>query len=273
MSRRQPFAPLSPPLLFAHRGGAGLWPENTLVAFENCQKLGRLILETDVRVSGDERLIVFHDAHLERVTERRGRVRERELDELKRLDAGYWFTPDGEHYPWRSRGQRILTVDELFTAFPQAYYNIELKAGSLAPRLMWQALERHRMLDRVLIAAADHALICAFRKLARDRVATSASRREVLWYLATRALRTGGPRRLPFVALQLPWKLRGRRWLRRSLIDAAHRDGLQLHVWTINEPSEIRQALKLGVDGVMSDFPDRLVQALAPPAAQREPLT
>ncbi len=262
MNRRRPFAELTPPLVFAHRAGGGRWPENTALAFSNCQGLGALVLETDVRVTRDGQLVVFHDPRLERVTNGYGRVSAHALAELKELDAAYWFTTDDEHHPWRGTGQRILTVDELFAAFPQSYYNIELKAGAQAPALMWQAIERHRMLDRVLVAAADHALMRAFRVLSRGRVATSASRVEALGFLAAHALRATGTRQRPYHALQLPWEVHGCRLISRSLVEAAHRSHLQLHVWTVNEPAEMRRLLALGVDGIMSDYPDQLVREL-----------
>lgn len=241
------------------------------MAFANCQRFGSLVLETDVRVTRDGQLVVFHDPSLERVTNGHGLVSEHGLDELRKLDAGYWFTTDGRHHPWRGSGQRILTLDELFAAFPQHHYNIELKAGKQAPALMWQAIQRHRMWDRVLVAAADHALMRAFRELSGGRVATSASRLEALRFLAFHALRTTGTRSFPYDALQLPWEIHGFRLIRHSLVEAAHRSRLQLHVWTVNEPAEMRRLLSLGVDGIMSDFPDRLVRTLAHHANSRSP--
>src|SRR5215208_4261700 len=95
------------PLAFAHRGGARLWPENTLVAFRGAIELGITHLETDVHRTRDGEIVVFHDARLERTTNGRGLIRDHTLAELEKLDAGYHFTPDGKSHPFRNRGVKI----------------------------------------------------------------------------------------------------------------------------------------------------------------------
>ena len=116
------------PRNIAHRGGAGLFPENTIFAFEQALELGTQILETDVRGTGDNVLVLLHDEDLSRTTDGRGRVKKRSLKYIKGLDAGYWFSPDGgQTYPYRDLGITVPTLEEVFIRFPYGRFNIEIK--------------------------------------------------------------------------------------------------------------------------------------------------
>jgi glycerophosphoryl diester phosphodiesterase len=254
----RPFLAEPRPHVFAHRGGAGLRPENTLEAFRHAMALGYRHLETDVRMTRDGALVLFHDATLDRTTDGHGPLAERSLAELRALDAGYHFTSDGVGFPYRGRGLTIPTIDELL-ALEGAFFNIEIKApGDRVRRAFWDALERHAAHDRVLVAAEHGRIGRAFRKLARGRVATSAASDEALAFWA--AARAGLTRWLPihYDALQLPESYRGLRVVDSRLVSAAHARGLAVHVWTVDEPDAMRRLLALGVDGLMTDRPDRL---------------
>ncbi|HEX7955748.1 MAG TPA: glycerophosphodiester phosphodiesterase family protein, partial [Pyrinomonadaceae bacterium] len=114
------------PLAIAHRGGAGLWPENTLHAFEHAAALGVDVIETDVRATADGEIVVFHDERVERTTDGAGEVRALTLADLKRLDAAHRWSPDGGRtYPLRGRGVTVPTLGEVFAALPEMRFNIE----------------------------------------------------------------------------------------------------------------------------------------------------
>jgi glycerophosphoryl diester phosphodiesterase len=248
------------PLTFAHRGGAGLWPENTLEAFRGAIELGCSHLETDLRVTRDGAIVIMHDARLERTTDGTGHVSERTLAELERLDAGYRFSPDGKSFPRRGQGLRIPTLDELVALAPGVCFNVEIKerGGFDLPRLLLAFIERRGLADRIIVAAEKHELGRDFRRLSRGRIPTSASRRECLqFWLASRARLTAFLP-LPYQALQIPVRVGNATIVTPQLLDAAHRDGLAVHVWTIDDPLEMHRLLDLGVDGLMSDYPDRL---------------
>src|SRR5829696_5003203 len=118
------------PLAIAHRGGAGLWPENTLYAFERAAALGVDVIETDVRATADGELVVIHDEGVERTTDGMDRVGSLTLAELKRLDAAYRFSPDGgRSFPLRGSGVSVPTLREVFAALPHMRFNIEPKQG------------------------------------------------------------------------------------------------------------------------------------------------
>jgi len=256
------------PLTFAHRGGAGLWPENTLEAFRGAIQLGCTHLETDLRVSRDGEIVVMHDARLERTTDGHGLVSEHTLAELQRLDAGYHFSPDGSSFPRRGQGLRIPTLaelTELLAAAPETRLNVEIKERSPfeLPRKLLEFIERHGLAERIVVAAERHELVRDFRRLSGGRIATSASRRECLQFWFSSRLRLTRFLRFGFQALQIPVAAGNLTIVTPRLLDAAHRRGLAVHVWTIDDPAEMRRLLDLGVDGLMSDYPDRLRGAVS----------
>jgi len=258
--RRRPFLDADLPLLFAHRGGAKLWPENTLFAFENALSLGVTFWETDVHATRDGTLVVHHDERVDRTTNGSGNIRDMRYAELARLDAAYHFTDDLGGQPYRGKGFKIPTLAEVFDLSPLSRLNVEIKPpGRSVVRRMWQFIDHWGVHDRILVAAERDSTIKHFRRYSAERVATSASRREVFrFWLAVRAR---ADRFLPptFDALQVPPTFRALTVVDRPIVRAAHRHGVQVHVWTLDAPSEIRRLLNIGVDGVMSDRPDRLV--------------
>ena len=246
------------PRLFGHRGAAGLAPENTLPSFERAIADGAGYLELDVHATRDGVVVVIHDATLERTTDGVGPVNAQRYTELCRYDAGFRFSADGSA-PYRGRGIRVPALEELLDAFPAVPLNIEIK--QLEPpieRGVVALLESKNALDRVVLAAEDDRIMERIRAEAPE-VATSASYGEGLEFFE-RSFSDRFAEYAPVArALQVPVEIGGVRLVTAETIAAAHRFGLEMHVWTINEESEMTQLLDLGVDGVMSDFPGRLV--------------
>ncbi len=249
------------PLLFGHRGASGERPENTLPAFERAAAQGVAALETDVHLTRDGEVVVFHDADLARTTDGEGLVAEHSLAELRALDAGHRFSPDGgRSFPFRGQGIRVPTLGELFEAFPALRINVEIKAESeplieatldlVAPRA-----------EITLLAAAEDPTMRALRGAVEKRgalPAMGASVGDVLGFVRA-ALGEGAPPAGP-MALQVPPSFGGDPLVTPELLAFAHARGVHVHVWTVNEAAEMRRLLALGVDGLMSDFPARLVQ-------------
>lgn len=248
------------PLTFAHRGGAGLWPENTLEAFRGAVQLGCSHIETDLRMTRDGELVLFHDARLDRTTDGSGELGTHTLAELRRLDAGHRFTPDGTSFPWRGRGLTIPTFAEVVAALPRdVCFNVEIKERARdLPAALVAFIERHGLAERIVVAAERHGLGRDFRRLSGGRIPTSASRRQCLEFWFASRLRLTGAMRFPYQALQIPVRAGRVTLVTPRLLDAAHRAGLAVHVWTIDDRAEMFRLLDLGVDGLMSDYPDRL---------------
>jgi glycerophosphoryl diester phosphodiesterase len=249
----------SRPLVIAHRGGGALAPENTLYAFRRAIDLGADVLELDVRGTADGKLVVMHDATLDRTTDGAGQVNEKTLEELKKLDAAYrWTTDSGKTYPLRETGITIPTLEEVFTAFPGMKFNIEPKQA--APSLvkpLCEIIRRHKMADKIVVGSFNQTVLDDFRRECPE-VATSASPYEVGKFLTlykTGLQESYSPR---MQALQIPEYID----VTSEFIDAAHKRNLKVHVWTVNDPAEMQRLLDAGVDGIITDYPDRLLELL-----------
>jgi glycerophosphoryl diester phosphodiesterase len=224
----RPFLQGPRPIAFAHRGGSLLWPENTMVAFRGAVEMGYRYLETDLHATRDGVLVLIHDDTLERVSDGSGPVWERTLAELKRFDAAYHFSPDGGRtHPYRGQGVTVPTLEEVLEAFPDALLNVDMKqkeppvVGALV-----DFIEKRGLQERFLVTSFVDRRLQEFRRRSGGGVATAAAQREALrFWLASR--------------------------LRLERL-------LHVHVWTVDEPAEMRRLLALGVDGLMSDRPDLL---------------
>jgi len=251
------------PLVFAHRGGGGLIPENTLEAFVYSAKMGVDVLELDVHSTADGELVVMHDGAVDRTTDGRGRIHELTLEAVKKLDAGYLFSPDGSQaFPFRGKGVTVPTLREIFDALPEMRFNIEPKQRTPSIIEPLCALIRERkMTGKTIVGSFNQTTIDDFRR-ACPEVATSASPREVSQFLALE--KTGLDRSYspPMQALQVPRNLGSLQVVTKEFVEAAHRRNLKVHVWTINETADMQRLLEMGVDGIMTDYPDRLLKLL-----------
>jgi glycerophosphoryl diester phosphodiesterase len=253
------------PIPFAHRGGAALWPENTLAAFEGAIALGYRYIETDVHRTRDGAIVCFHDETLERTTNGVGRVADLTLDELRALDAGYRFTSDGGRtFPFRGRGLVVPTLDEALALHPELCLNIEIKQRSPAmEQALWDEIDRLDAHERLLVAAAHDPLVHRFVALRpAQRMPTSPGIRGVFRFCVGVWTGLGRFERYSFRALQVPPSWHGVPVVTPAFVMAAHAQGLHVHVWTIDEPHEMHRLLDLGVDGVMTDRPDLLKEVM-----------
>jgi glycerophosphoryl diester phosphodiesterase len=234
-------APL--PLAFAHRGGAADGDENTAAAFERAVKLGYRYVETDVHATADGVPVVFHDKTLLRLTGTSGDIAGLSWADLRTVRiAGAAAVP---------------RLDETLDAWPEIRFNIDVKASAAAVPTV-SAVHRTAASDRVLLASFSEARLKLVRSLAGPSVATS------MGMAAVTRLRlaawTGAPLRLPpsVVAAQVPVSHGPVRVVDRSFLRKAHRLGLQVHVWTVDDPAEMNRLLDLGVDGLMTDRTETL---------------
>jgi glycerophosphoryl diester phosphodiesterase len=258
---RHPFFDPPTPLVIGHRGCAGEVPENTLESFARGLARGAVILESDVHLTRDGVPVLVHDDDVARVTEGTGRVAELPLAELRRLDAGYRFSPAGAPpHPFRGKGLRIPTLREAFEAFPGARFNLELKQD--LPGIVEASVGLVAELDRAgrtLLTAEQGSLLrrlCDRLEAEGVPAARGASAEDVLAFV--RCALDGTPPPPGPMALQVPVNYRDRPLVTAPFVDFAHAHGIQVHVWTVNEPAEMARLLDLGVDGIVTDFPGRL---------------
>lgn len=245
------------PRLMAHRGASCEAPENTLPAFELAVGYGADILEMDVWLTADGHVVVCHDETVDRTTNGTGAIPQMTLAQVQALDAGYRFTADGGNtFPYRGRGVVIPTLQQVLEAFPHTPLNIEIKHNSdAAVRSTILLLERYgRVKDgSVIVAALDHDLIRRIRRFSRD-VLTSTSQRE-----SGRMLAAAWSRLpvfwTPGVAFQVPPKRGLLPVVSGRFVTAAHKRGLEVHVWTIDDEQQMRRLFDMGVDGLFTNNP------------------
>jgi glycerophosphoryl diester phosphodiesterase len=243
VSRRpvHPFLQWDGPIAFAHRGGAGAAPENTMAAFEHAVGLGFRYLETDVQVTADGVLVAFHDDELFRTTGRSGRISALPWPEVRSARVG-GTSP-------------IPTLEDLLGAWPEVRLNIDCKTD-LAVDALVATLRRHSALDRVCVGAFNDRRLRRLRRLLGQQLCTSMGPAEIA------ALRFGVLRQPSADAAQVPVRQNGVTVTNRALLQRAGRAGVAVHVWTVDDPAEMHRLLDLGVDGIMTDRPALLREVL-----------
>lgn len=236
------------PLAMAHRGGAIEHLENTMPAFEACVAMGYRYLETDVRVTADGVPVVFHDATLERVTDRKGRVEHLSWDEVSRARIG--------------GREPILRLEDLLGAWPDVRFNLDIKAaGALAPLV--RTVRRLKVLDRICVGSFSDARVAAARRLFGPSLCTSLGPRGVAALrLSSYSPHAARLARFQAGCAQVPLQLGGRALVDERFVHGAHARGLQVHVWTVDTEEESTAMLDLGVDGIMTDRPAMLRELL-----------
>jgi len=245
-SSRWPFLDHPGPLPFAHRGGAGEWPENTMPAFEGALALGYRYLETDAHVTADGICLAFHDDRLDRVTDQVGVIAELPYRLVK--DARV----DGR--------EPIPLLEDLVASFPEARINIDTKHDSSVEAVA-NVVRRTGAIDRVCIGSFSEERLTRIRAELGPQLCTS------LGPKSTAKLRGGsfglpGSAHLPGACAQVPHKVKGVTIVDERFVAKSHDLGLQVHVWTIDDPDEMHLLLDLGVDGIMTDHPAVLREVL-----------
>jgi glycerophosphoryl diester phosphodiesterase len=236
-----PFLDDDRPLAFAHRGGdIGGGRENTLAAFQDAVDLGYRYLETDLHATADGVLVAFHDATLDRVTDRRGPIAQLSYAEVARARI--------------AGSDPIPRFEELLASFPDVRWNLDVKADAAVGPLLARLRGDDDLLARTCVGSFSDERLGHIRVVLGERVCTSAGPAEVR---KLRAASVVGPLaggvRLAANALQVPLRARGLPVVDRAFLAAARRRGLPVHVWTINEPRTMERLLDLGVQGLITD--------------------
>lgn len=264
---------------FAHQGGAKEAPSSTLYAIRKALEHGATAIELDVHATGDGTIVVCHDPTLDRTTNSTGEIATFTLEELRRLDNAYWFCPGldavrdraEEEYVLRGRAPKdrelgIATLAEVMEAFPGVVLNLDIKrsAPDVAPyeEALARELAEHGRQDDVIVASFSDAATAAFSTWA-PRVGLAAGREATTEFY--RRLQAGEPQQelsACYVALQPPARLGPLTVVDERFVEAAHRCGLAVHVWTVDDPAEMEHLVGLGVDGIISDKPSVLAAEL-----------
>lgn len=243
------------PVVYAHRGGAALRPENTMAAFDHGFACGAEGLEFDVHLSSDDVVVVHHDETLERTTDRKGLLRAHSAAELATADAGFNFSDGNGSFPYRGRGIGIPTFREVLRRYPAATFIVELKVAGhrLAERVV-DDVRRADALGRVAIGSFYADALRAVRRY-EPSLPTGATKEETRWalYRSWIGMSLG---RTPYREFQVPVWSGMTPIVTRRFVAAAHRAGVPVKVWTVNEEAQMRKLIDLGVDALITDRPD-----------------
>ena len=261
------------PRVIAHRGDSRNYPENTLPAFESAVRMGIDVVETDIHLTKDGVLVIWHDPTLERNTDGRGRIEDHTLEELRRFDAGYTFTQDGGRtFPFRGKGVRICTLAEALEHCPGQRFNIDLKTK--CPEIVDEfikVIREHDAVDRVVGASFHLSNLKRLRRLAPDFL-TSVTTAEVvplLFRQKTHTLPKAFKRKIIF---QIPMAAGPVKVVTPAFVKAMHQRGAVVMVWTINDEETMRRLFEMGVDSVMTDDPALVIKVADEMNIRKDPL-
>ena len=261
------------PRVIAHRGDSRNYPENTLPAFESAVRMGIDVVETDIHLTKDGVLVIWHDPTLERNTDGSGRIEDHTLEELRRFDAGYTFTQDGgKTFPFRGKGVRICTLAEALEHCPEQRFNIDLKTK--CPEIVDEfirVIREHDAVDRVVGASFHLSNLKRLRRLAPDFL-TSVTTAEVvplLFRQKTHTLPKAFKRKIIF---QIPMAAGPVKVVTPAFVKAMHQRGAVVMVWTINDEETMRRLFEMGVDSVMTDDPALVIKVADEMNIRKDPL-
>ncbi|MDT4895147.1 MAG: glycerophosphoryl diester phosphodiesterase [Acidobacteriota bacterium] len=244
------------PEVIAHRGGGGQWPEETIFAFEQSLKIGVDVLEMDVHKTADDVLVLMHNKTIDQTTDGTGLIAELKYDEIKELDAAARWPA------LRGTGIRVPSLREVFETFQSRDVRMNIEIKQKEPSLVahfGKLIRDYEMTERVLVASGWNSVLHEFRRECPE-VATSASVLEIAEFQAlsrifdwdyrpnTDAIQWHSKLILPVIT--------------QRFVDKAHSLNLKVHAWTVNEPQEMERMRALGVDGIITDYPQTLLQLL-----------
>ncbi|MBL8099019.1 MAG: glycerophosphodiester phosphodiesterase [Anaerolineales bacterium] len=254
---------LTDTLVIAHQGGDGIAPGNTMFAFQNAVDLGVDVLEMDLHITKDNVLVLIHDETIDRTTNGSGEVESMTLDEIKQFDAGYdWSNDNDATFPFRGQGITIPTLEEVFNSFPQMKMTIEIKKSNTSMiEPFCDMIREYDMQEKIVVASFYDDKMKAFREECPEVATSSAKNETTVFVLLSKVFLTGfySPQ---FYSLQVPEESSGITVMTESFIRAAHERNLAVEPWTINDEETMRKFIEWGVDGIMTDRPDIMIEIL-----------
>ena len=254
---------ITTPLVIGHRGAAAILPENTLPSMRFAfEKFHSDMIEFDVHLSKDGIPVVIHDARLNRTTSGNGFVSDFSLEQLKTLDAGYYFDPaKNDSFPCRGKDYRIPALEELFTAFPDKLFSVEIKPKSKPlTRKVMEMISRFDAVSRSVVGSKHHAVAQELMQNYPD-TARFASRSDVCRLLYDFRVKKKS-RNDTHLVVSIPLHSWGFELDRKDWIDFLHDHGIRVFYWTINDEKTAADLALKGADGIISDDPGTLNRAL-----------
>lgn len=234
---------------FAHRGASGYFPENTMMAFEKAIEMNCTGIETDVQMTKDGVLVLIHDEHVDRTTNGTGLVKDYTFSELNKLDAGSFLSSSFSKC-------RIPTVEELinFVEDKNIIINFEIKTGivfyeNIEEKLI-ELIYKHKMENKVILSSFNHYSMVECKKISKH-IKTGLLYMAGLYEPEIYCQHTGADALHPFYMA-----------INKEIVSAAHKKGLLVNPYTVNHEKAMKTMLDAGVDGIITNFPDKLDKLL-----------
>lgn len=265
-----PFHPyynnISRPLVIAHQGGDGLWPGDTMYAFEKAVEIGADVLEMDAHITKDGAIVLMHDETVDDTTDGTGLIEVLTLAELRQLDAAYkWTKDDNKTFPYRGQGIQVPALEEVFQKFPHMRYVIEIKlTENSIDKPLCDLIRQYDMQDRVMVASFHDEAMQKFRTTCPE-VATSASRTEVRNFVLLGKAFLSGFIAPAYQSIQPPYDPKESMnipIMTERFVRQAHAKNIRVEPWTVNDPELMKQYIEWGVDGIITDRPDLMIEIL-----------
>lgn len=258
------------PLIIAHRGGSITFPENTMAAFEGAAKLGVDVIEMDFQLTSDDKLVTMHDDSVDRTTNGTGLVREMDLEQIQNLDASTNFLDINGDNPWIDTHLPPLTIEQVLDRFLNSPHRLSFEIknegaeGEIAAEVMYEAIRMRQMEKRIEIGSFHIESLYAMRNLSEGSIATSGAESEIQKCILLPMLQLDrwwldpGPASV----LQIPMEWDGINLATKGIVDRAHQHGQAVQFWTINERESMDHLIEIGADGIMTDDPILLRDAV-----------
>ena len=258
------------PLIIAHRGGSIIFPENTMAAFEGAAKLGVDVIEMDFQLTSDDKLVTMHDDTVDRTTNGTGLVREMDLEQIQNLDASTNFLDINGDNPWIDTHLPPLTIEQVLDRFLNSPHRLSFEIknegveGEIAAEVMYEAIRIRQMEKRIEIGSFHIESLYAMRNLSEGSIATSGAESEIQKCILLPMLQLDrwwldpGPASV----LQIPMEWDGINLATKGIVDRAHQHGQAVQFWTINERESMDHLIEIGADGIMTDDPILLRDAV-----------
>lgn len=256
-------------LNIAHRGGRGLAPEGTIAAFDHAMTLNVDMFEFDTHITKDGHLVVIHDATVDRITNGSGWVNDMTLEEVQDLDAGYNFVDANGKYSFRDQGVYIPTVAEVFERYPNMRHLIEIKDTNEVGlyeqviQELWRLIQEYNMEDNVMVGSFEHDINERFEAVTWGQIPIGAGEEEVRDFVKKHVPYLNGLAKSTVDSIQLPTEGEGHDLTTSNIIQSAKKRNMSIYYWTINDEKQMRELIAKGVDGIITDYPDRLRRVLA----------
>ncbi len=253
-------------MVIAHGGGQGLFPANTMRAFDGSVEIGVDALEMDIRISKDNILVTHHDETIDRLSNGKGKISDFSFEELQNYNYGYNFVDIHGERPYQDSLINVPALSKVFQKYSKSFMIVEIKdegeRGKMVARELNELIIQYNMQDRIIVASFHHKILKYFYRISNGEIPTSSSVKESAKFVIFSKLLLNRLFFTKSTALHLPSKVKGVELATQRIVNSAHQKNIAIHYWTINDKEEMKSLIEMNVDGIITDRPDLMIELL-----------